>query len=664
MHHLNIDIETYSAEDLLKTGLYKYAQSEEFEVLLFAYSLDAGPITVVDLTVSGTTLPPEIVEWLLNPEYVKHAYNAPFEWYCLSVYLGLDSPMVWLPQWRCTMVHGLYCGYPSGLSAIGKALKMPEDKQKDTAGKALIRYFCTPCKPSASNGQRKRNLPQHDPQKWALFVQYNGQDVVTEMEVEKRLSHFLVPNAVQRQWITDIKINLEGVAVDSELIQGALECASVVQLACKEEAVKLTGLTNPNSQKQLIPWLSREMGEEVPDIKKETVNQLLERECLGDKVKRVLQLRQDMAKTSTKKYGALKDAVGRDGRVRGLLQFYGANRTGRWAGRLVQPQNLPRTYIGALPTAREMVKSRNLDGLKICYGSIPDTLSQLIRTAFVAPTNCTLVDADFSAIEARVIAWLAGEQWRLDVFNTHGKIYEASASQMFGVPLEKIKKGNPEYALRQKGKVAELALGYQGSSGALVQMGALKMGLLEDELPDIVRRWRESNPRIRDLWYGVDAAAIDTVRTGRTNGVGVLLFQREWDNENQLDFLTVTLPSQRKLYYAHPVLTKNRWGKDSISYKGMNQTTKKWEMIETYGGKLVENCTQAIARDCLAVALERLDIGGHRVVFHIHDEVVIECLENMSDLEAVTQILSQPIPWAMDLPLGADGWINPFFKKD
>ena len=381
----------------------------------------------------------------------------------------------------------------------------------------------------------------------------------------------------------------------------------------------------------------------------------------------MLEIRQELGKTSTKKYDAIEQAVCRDGRVRGLLQFYGANRTGRWAGRLVQVQNLPRTYTEPLELARDLVKGRKLDALKCIYGSVPDTLSQLIRTAFIAAPGNVLIDADFSAIEARVISWLAGEEWRLEVFRTHGKIYEASASQMFGVPIDLIKKGNPEYALRQKGKVAELALGYQGSTGALINMGALDMGIPEEDLPDIVSRWRDANKRIRDLWYKVDAAAVQVITQGGSVGVSSIILAHEWDAAQGTDYMTITLPSGRKLFYNAPQIGVNQWGNPSISYMGMDQTTKKWKRIETYGGKLVENCVQAIARDCLAQAIEHLEAAGLPVIFHIHDEVVID-IRPFADSEAMlaktVEIMSRPVPWAPGLPLGADGWVGKFFKED
>jgi DNA polymerase len=424
------------------------------------------------------------------------------------------------------------------------------------------------------------------------------------------------------------------------------------------------GLENPNSIKQLSDWLESETDAKISDLRKDTVAYLLKNQVVTGDAERMLEIRQELGKTSTKKYDAIEAAVCADGRVRGLLQFYGANRTGRWAGRLVQVQNLPRTHIEQLDIARSAVRRQEAEKLKFFFGSIPDTLSQLIRTSFIASPGHHLVDADFSSIEARVISWLAGEHWRLEVFKTHGKIYEASASQMFGVPIEKIKKGNPEYSLRQRGKVAELALGYQGSTGALITMGALDMGLAEDELPNIVSRWRESNKRIVELWYKMESAAVSVIQNGVQAGVNNLLITREFDAEYGLDFMTITLPSSRKLYYARPSLGVNQWGRPSITYQGVDQTTKQWKMIETYGGKLVENVVQAIARDCLAVAIERLEAAGFPVVFHVHDEVVIDCPVERANLDEVTRLMAHPIPWAENLPLGADGWVGEFFRKD
>lgn len=663
MIHLSIDLETYSDVNLKKAGLYRYVQSPAFEILLFAYSLDGAPTQVVDMA-QGEKIPLEVVHALTDPQCLKHAYNAAFEWYCLSKYMGVQLPP---SQWRDTMLHGLYAGYTAGLDATGRALGIPEDKQKLATGKALIRYFCVPCKLTKSNGGRTRNYPHHDPEKWELFKTYNGQDVVAEMEIERRLSVFPVPDFVQKQWETDLLINARGVAVDMDFCEGALELGEIIRAQLTDEAVQLSGLQNPNSVKQLARWLSAETGDDITTLRKETIKELLGRDN-ADHVQRMLEIRQELGKTSTKKYDAIEAAVCDDRRVRGLLQFYGANRTGRWAGRLVQVQNLPRTYTEPLEFARELVKGRKLDALRIVYGSPNDTLSQLIRTTFVAAPGNVLIDADFSAIEARVISWLADEEWRLEVFRTHGKIYEASASQMFGVPLERIKKGNPEYSLRQRGKVAELALGYQGGVPAMRQMdtGKLLADLPDEEIKDIVDKWRNTNPKIRNLWYSFNDAAIRVIQNGGSLRVRCCTFARECDCIRGTTCMTISLPSGRKLYYVEPSVGENRWGGPSITYMGVNDKNK-WGRIETYGGKLVENVVQAIARDCLAQAIEHLEAAGLPVVFHIHDEVVIDTAAfdtNDAMLDKVVKIMSTPIPWAEGLPLGADGWVGAFFKKD
>lgn len=671
LHHLSIDLETYSEVSIGKAGSYRYILDPSFEILLFAYSLDGMPVEVIDVA-SGQIIPLWLKNALKNPLYIKHAYNAAFEWFALSKYLG------WLPpdQWRDTMLHALYCGYPASLDAAGKAMDLPEDKKKLTTGKALIRYFCVPCKPSNANGNRTRNLPKHDPDKWKLFKEYNGQDVVTEMEIDHRLSAFPVPAFVQKQWETDLQMNARGVAADMELVRGALVIGAIVKSRLMTEARQLSGLDNPNSIRQLAQWLTdaTDSDAEITSVTKETVATMLKQPQPAN-VQRMLEIRQELGKTSTKKYDALETCIADDGRVRGLLQFYGANRTGRWAGRLVQVQNLPRTYTHPLPPARQLVKDRNIDGLRMMYGSINDTLSQLIRTAFVATPGNVLIDADFSAIEARVISWLAGQEWRLEVFRTHGKIYEASASQMFHVPIEKIKKGNPEYALRQRGKVAELALGYQGGVSAMRRMdvGHNLDDLSDDEVKGIVDRWRETNSMIRDLWNIVDSAAITVITNGGAQTIrsettdAIITLACELDVITGTRYMTILLPSGRKLYYPSPEIGVNRWGNPSVSYTGQNQTTKRWERVETYGGKLVENIVQAIARDCLAIAIENLEAQGLHVVFHIHDEVVIDTpawADEDTMLETVTKIMTKPIPWAQMLPLNADGWVDKFFKKD
>lgn len=656
MNHLSIDIETRSAAEIGKTGLYRYAQDPEFKILLFAYQLNDDPVRIVDLE-QGEDIPGFIREALKSPDFIKHAYNAAFEWYCLNQ-AGYETP---LEQWRCTMIHGLYCGYTAGLEATGKAIGLPEDKQKLATGKALIRYFCVPAKPTKRNGGRRWNLPQHEPEKWQLFKEYCMQDVSAERAILDRLRLFPVPEEEEALWRMDIRMNAFGVRVDTELVEGALYVDSVSSDKLRREAVELTGLDNPNSTAQLLSWLE-ENDTQADNLQKATVSNLL-KDCPPGKVKRVLEIRQQLGKTSIKKYVAMQTAKCEDDRIRGLTQFYGANQTGRWAGRLVQLQNLPRNYLSTLDYARNLVKTKNYEGLKLLYGNIPDTLSQLIRTAFIPSEGHKFVVADFSAIEARVIAWLAGEQWVNEVFATHGKIYEATASQMFGVPVDQIKKGNPEYSLRQKGKVATLALGYQGGTNALIAMGALDMGLTEEELPDIVTRWRSANPRIRDLWYAIEQAAVGALQTGLPQGTHGLIFSPEVDLIYGQTFLTVQLPSGRKLFYAKPFLQENRFGKLAVHYYQVGQKTKKWEVSSTYGGKLTENIVQAIARDCLAETLRRIDARDLQVVFHVHDEVIVDAPMNVT-VEELCALMAEPIPWAPGLILKGAGFENNYYMKD
>lgn len=567
------------------------------------------------------------------------------------------------------MIHGLYCGYTAGLDATGKAIGLPQDKQKLTTGKALIRYFCVPCKPTKSNGNRTWNLPRHAPEKWELFKEYCKQDVVTERAILKRLNYFPVPEEEQELWQQDIRMNAFGVRVDSKLIEGALTIDGVSSAELTEEAINITGLQNPNSTAQLKVWVEKELSDslemdvELPGLRKEDVSMLLERNDLPKEIRRVLEIRQQLGKTSIKKYVAMETAKGADERVRGLTQYYGANRTGRWAGRLVQLQNLPRNYLKTLDYARQLVKEKNYDGIRFLYGNVPDTLSQLIRTAFIPSKGHKFVVADFSAIEARVIAWLAGEQWVNEVFATHGKIYEATASQMFHVPIEKIVKGNPEYSLRQKGKVATLALGYQGGTAALIAMGALNMGLAEEELPDIVQRWRNANPRIRDLWYAVEQAALTTMQTAQPQGINGLIFRYEGELMYGQSFLTVQLPSGRKLFYPKPFLKENQFGKMAIHYYTVGQQTKKWEVASTYGGKMTENIVQAIARDCLAETLRRIEQLGLQVVFHVHDEVIIDAPMEVT-AEQICDLMAEPISWAPGLLLKGAGFESSYYMKD
>ena len=660
MKHLSIDIETRSSVDIGKAGLYKYAQSPDFRILLFAFQEDGNPVEVVDLA-QGEEIPEHAVRMLADPDVTKHAYNAAFEWYCLNR-AGYRTP---LEQWRCTMAHGLYCGYTAGLDATGKAIGLPQDKQKLAAGKALIRYFCVPCRPTKTNGNRTWNQPWHAKEKWELFKEYNRQDVVTERAILNRLEQFPMPEAEQKQWQMDVLMNAFGVRVDTELIKGALYIDAVSTQELTEEAVRITGLGNPNSGAQLVPWLNTQCGRErFQDIQKATVADALDhREDYPEDVRRMLEIRQQLGKTSIKKYVAMDTAKGEGDRVRGLTQYYGANRTGRWAGRMVQMQNLPRNYLKTLDYARNLVKDKNYAGLKLLYGNVPDTLSQLIRTAFIPSEGNKFVVSDFSAIEARVIAWLAGEQWVNEVFATHGKIYEATAAQRFDVPVDRIVKGNPEYSLRQKGKVATLALGYQGGTSALIAMGALNMGLTEDELPDIVSRWRQANPRIRDLWYAVENAALAAMETARPQAIRGLIFALEGDLLYGQSFLTVRLPSGRKLYYPKPFLKENQFGKQALHYYTVGQQTRKWEVASTYGGKMTENIVQAIARDCLAVTLERIYDRGLQTVFHVHDEVIIDAPMETT-VEEICDLMAEPVPWAPGLILKGAGFESSYYMKD
>lgn len=654
MRTLSIDIETYSDIDITKTGLYKYVRSPNFKILLFAYAWDYGPVQLIDLT--KEELPESIVAALKDPEVLKTAYNAAFEINCLSRFYETE-----VRQWECTMVHGLYAGCPAGLGLVAKVMNMPEDKQKDRAGKALIKLFCVPRKPTKRD-PRTRILPADEPEKWELFKEYCRQDVVTEMAIKQKLLPYPLPETEKTYWGEDQFINYYGARIDTELVHGAQTIADTEANRLTERIREITGLINPNSPTQLKKWLEDQSGAPVKSLNKTDVPELIKLydETGLDDAAEVLRIRQRAAKTSLKKYDAMEDAVCEDGRVRGLIQFYGT-RTGRYAGRLVQVQNLPRNYLGSLDEARSLVKAADLDAVRVFYTDVQDTVSQLIRTAFIPSEGRYFAVADYSAIEARVIAWLAGEDWRMKVFHGDGKIYEASASSMFHVPAEKIVKGNPEYSLRAKGKIAELALGYQGSKGALVTMGALRMGIPEEELPDIVSRWRKANPNIVSLWNQLDEAVIDTVKTFREHTIrGKITTSRD---EN---YLFITLPSGRKLFYPGPVVDEGDFGGDQVKYEGLNQTTKKWEYVRMYGGKWTENVVQAIARDCLAEALHKLIQAGYLPVFHVHDEVILE-IENADtehSLENAIAIMCQAPAWARDLPLNADGFTSSYYKKE
>ncbi|MCL4483451.1 MAG: DNA polymerase [Bacteroidetes bacterium] len=646
---LAIDIETYSPVDLKESGLYAYTEHPEFEILLFAYAFDKEPVKVIDL-ISFEDIPDDVFMALTDRDVLKTAHNANFERVCLGKHFGIFLP---IDQWECTMVKSAMLGLPFALGMVGKVLKI--DQEKMTEGKALIRYFSMPCKPTKANGMRTRNLPEHDMEKWNTYKLYNARDVEAEREIREKTAFFKMHDGERELYVLDQLINDRGVMVDMQFVNNAIAMDATYKDRLTVEMTELTNLNNPNSVSQLKAWIAEETGEDVTSLTKEAILIML-KNTPSDEVTRVLRNRQEMAKTSVKKYQAMANAVGTDGRIRGLLQFYGANRTGRWAGRLVQVQNLPQNHLFDLDLARELVRDNDLEMLEMLFGNVPDTLSQLIRTAFIAKPGHTFLVADFSAIEARVIAWLAGEKWRLDVFATHGKIYEASASQMFKVPIEEVTKGSP---LRQKGKVSELALGYQGGPGALTQMGALKMGLQEEELQGLVDAWRAANPSIVRLWKTVDNAAKEAVENR-----ALVAINHGIKFDCRAEVLFIELPSGRKLSYIHPRLGKNRFDSASLIYEGMNQTTKQWCDQETYGGKLVENIVQAIARDCLAYAMLNLDKAGYNIVMHVHDEAIIEIEEEKANLEDVCKIMGQPIPWAKGLLLRADGYSTNYYKKD
>ena len=641
MKHLSIDIETSSDVDIRKCGAFKYAESEAFRIMLLAYAFDDEPVEVIDLE-KGEEIPLFLLQALQDKEVIKHAYNASFEWLCLNQ-VGYKTP---IEQWQCTMIHAMYLGFPAGLEATGEAVGLPEDKKKLAIGRQLIKYFCLgPYKPDAD--------------KWNLFKDYNLKDVEAERAIERKLSSFPVPELEWERWRRDVLMNYTGVGVDMELVTGALAIQEESVQRLTDEAVALTGLENPNSPTQLLEWVNAE-GIELKSIQKKDVQDALSGD-LPPNVCRALEIRQQLGKTSVKKYDAILACVCEDERVRGISQFYGA-RTGRFSGRLVQMQNLPRNYLEPLEDVREIVKARDYETLDLIYPSIADTLSQLIRTAFVPKNGKKYVVADFSAIEARVIAWLAREEWVNQVFATHGKIYEATASQMFHVPIEKIVKGNPEYALRQKGKVATLALGYQGGTNALISMGALDMGLSEEELPEIVTRWRAANKNIVRLWYKVGECALATTKDGRARTYNGLIFRLEEDLNNGLRFLTIELPSKRKLFYCKPFAGAGRFG-DVLTFFSQNQTTKKWGEEQTFGGKLVENIVQAIARDCLCVTLDRIAEQNLQPVFHVHDEIIVEADESLT-VEELCDIFAIPIPWAKGLILKGAGFDGYFYQKD
>ena len=642
---LAIDIETYSDVDLINCGVYKYTDSDNFEILLFAYSVDDEETKIVDLA-SGEKLPEEIMEMLLDDSVIKTAFNANFERTCLSRHLGVKLK----PEaWRCTAVQAAMLALPLSLEGVGVILGL--DKQKMSEGKELIRYFCSPCKPTKSNGGRTRNLPEDAPEKWELFKTYCIRDVDVEKQIRKKLWKYPIPEKEQQLYCLDQRINDRGIMVDRNLVNHAIACDLLYKETATKRAYELSELENPNSVSQLKGWLT-EKGIEVDSLAKATVEELVDK-TEGD-VQEMLKLRLAMSKTSVKKYEAIDRSVCRERRVHGLLQFFGANRTGRWAGRLVQIHNLPQNHISDLELARGLVADGRYDDVEMLYESTPNVLSELIRTAFVAKPGSRFIISDFSAIEARVLAWLAGEQWRIEVFQTHGKIYEASASAMFHVPIEEITKTSP---LRQKGKISELALGYGGSVGAMTAMGALKMGLSEEELPSLVTSWRNANPHITQFWWAVDEAAVKAVRDKKPSRVGRVAF------EYSSGILFVTLPSGRKLSYVKPKMGVNKFGREGITYEGIRES-KKWMRLETYGPKLVENIVQAASRDILAEAMFRLEKEGFDIVCHVHDEVVLEVPEGVSSVEEINQIMAVNPDWTDGLPLSAAGFESPFYKKD
>ena len=660
--YLSIDIETYSEADLSRTGVYRYAEDPSFEIMLFGYSVDGGEVNVVDLA-QGERIPAEVLYALTDDSVTKTAFNANFERVCLSRYLSdlgieLDpsvdrnshscEPVRFLSprSWRCTMIWSAYLGLPLSLAGVGSVLGL--EKQKLDTGGDLVRYFCRPCVPTQANGQRTRNFPGHAPDRWEAFIAYNRRDVETEMEIQRRLANYPVPDEVWDQYCIDQEINDRGILIDMPLVESAIRMDEASHEELTEKMKELTQLDNPSSVAQMKRWLM-ENGLEVESLGKKQVAALLK--GAPSPLREVLSLRQQVARSSVKKYFAMQSAACADCRARGMFQFYGANRTGRFSGRLIQLQNLPQNHLADLEAARSLVRSGDYDGVKELFGDVPDTLSQLIRTAFVPSEGKLFYVADFSAIEARVIAWLAGERWRMNLFKNGGDIYCGSASQMFGVPVEK---HGVNGHLRQKGKIAELALGYGGSAGALKAMGALDMGLSEEELLPLVQAWREANPNIVCFWWDVDTAAMAAVTEKTTTETHGIRFSY------RSGMLFVTLPSGRDLAYVKPAIGENKFGSQSLTYLGVG-STKKWERLETYGPKLTENITQAVARDLLCNAMTRL--RNCSIVAHVHDELIIEGDPSMS-LEALCEQMSRTPPWAEGLILRADGYVTPFYRKD
>lgn len=646
MKSISIDIETYSSINLARSGVYRYAESDDFEILLFAYSINGGEVNVVDLA-KGEKIPKEIIDDLLDDEVIKWAFNAMFERVCISKYLGFKTGRYLNPSsWRCSMIWSAYMGLPLSLEGVGAVLGL--EKQKLTQGKDLIRYFCIPCNPTKANGGRTRNFPEHDSEKWERFTKYNIRDVEAEMLVQEKLSKFPVPDSIWKEYEMDQIINDRGIAVDMPFVKQAIAIDEDSSEKLRNIMQDITNLENPNSVQQMKGWLN-DNGIEMDSLGKKEVSEMIEN--VTEPYKTVLELRQKLAKSSIRKYTAMENAVCSDKRARGMFQFYGANRTGRFSGRLIQLQNLPQNHMRDLGEARGLVSSGNIDALDLLYEDIPDTLSQLIRTSFIPSQGKKFIVADFSAIEARVIAWLANEKWRIDVFADGGDIYCASASQMFNIPVEK---NGINGHLRQKGKIAELALGYGGSIGALKSMGALDMGLEEEELQPLVNAWRESNPNITKLWWDVDRAAKTCVKERRptqTHGIKFIY---------QSGMLFIILPSGRRLSYVKPRMGENKFGGEAVTYEGVGGT-KKWERIESYGPKFVENIVQAISRDILCHAMNILK--DYYIVAHVHDEIIVEAKMDES-LSLVCEKMARTPKWAKGLLLSADGFECLFYQKD
>lgn len=652
MRTLAIDLETYSSNDI-KYSVYKYVEAPDFEILLFAYAFDDDPVRVVDLA-QGETLPDDVKSALYDKDVLKTAFNANFEINCLKKYFP-DLPE---EQWECDRILSLYNSYPPHLAAVAKAMHFDEDRQKDTRGKALIRYFCLPCKPTKANGGRTRNYPKDAPDKWEIFKEYNRQDVVVERAIRDKLVNLRPPDFEHENWLIDQAINRNGIMVNQTLVDNAIRLSGEYREKLLARAMEITGLDNPNSPLQVKGWLEKRLGRAVDSLSKAAVADMLAEDIPSD-VREMLSIRQKISKSSIKKYDAIRMAACQDSRIRGMFQFYGAARTGRFAGRIVQLQNLPRNSMPDLDLARNMVLDGDLETLEMCYDDVQDVLSQLIRTALEAPPGKRFIVADFSAIEARVIAWLAGEEWEMKAFAEGKDIYCATASAMFGVPV--VKHGvNGE--LRQKGKVAVLACGYGGGIGALKAMGADKMGLTDDELQTVVRKWREASPHIVKLWADVENAAMNAV-----SGIPTTIKQKNLHLHVEDDALYIELPSGRHLVYLHPHLGQNRFGSDAILYTGLGgskTTAGRWGTLETYGGKLSENLVQAIARDCLCAAMKRLTDAGYKICAHIHDEVILEMPEGKGGLDDAVHIMCQNEPWNGGLVMNADGFEAKYYQKD